>query len=90
MVRQSLPCLSCMNFCYDYLCRFHVTNLFVPGYIVDCAFTVAFNPMYDPLLQATRDATNTGIKVISTCSFAPTVGCASKSIEWGIRVHDFS
>ncbi|RLM61439.1 methionine aminopeptidase 2B-like [Panicum miliaceum] len=34
----------------------------IDGHIVDCAFTVAFNPMYDPLLQATRDATNTGIK----------------------------
>ena len=67
------------------------TNLiYVLGYIVDCAFTVAFNPMYDPLLQATRDATNTGIKVILTCSSAPSVGCASKFIEWGIRVHDFS
>jgi methionine aminopeptidase len=43
------------------------TNLiYVIGYIVDCAFTVAFNPKFDPLLQATRDATNTGIKVIST------------------------
>ena len=62
-------------FCCAYLCGFlfasvhwcHLigkTNLFVPGHIVDCAFTVAFNPMYDPLLQATRDATNTGIKVI--------------------------
>ncbi|AQL05056.1 Methionine aminopeptidase 2B, partial [Zea mays] len=38
----------------------------IDGYIVDCAFTVAFNPKFDPLLQATRDATNTGIKVIST------------------------
>lgn len=34
------------------------------GYIVDCAFTVAFNPMYDPLLEASREATNTGIKVL--------------------------
>ncbi|KAL2326730.1 hypothetical protein Fmac_025788 [Flemingia macrophylla] len=32
------------------------------GYIVDCAFTVAFNPMFDPLLEASREATNTGIK----------------------------
>jgi hypothetical protein len=38
--------------------------IFVPGRIIDCAFTVAFNPMFDPLLKATRDATNTGIKVI--------------------------
>jgi len=35
------------------------------GYIVDCAFTVAFNPMFDPLLEASREATNTGIKVHS-------------------------
>ena len=36
------------------------------GYIVDCAFTVAFNPMFDPLLEASREATNTGIKVCSS------------------------
>lgn len=35
------------------------------GCIVDCAFTVAFNPMFDPLLAASRDATNTGIKVLT-------------------------
>lgn len=35
------------------------------GYIVDCAFTVAFNPMFDPLLEASREATNTGIKVLN-------------------------
>lgn len=34
------------------------------GHIVDCAFTVAFNPMFDPLLEASREATNTGIKVV--------------------------
>ncbi|KAK6931981.1 Peptidase M24 [Dillenia turbinata] len=34
----------------------------VNGYIVDCAFTVAFNPMFDPLLEASREATNTGVK----------------------------
>ncbi|XP_044346511.1 methionine aminopeptidase 2B [Triticum aestivum] len=34
----------------------------IDGHIVDSSFTVAFNPMFNPLLQATRDATNTGIK----------------------------
>ncbi|KAG6651888.1 hypothetical protein CIPAW_06G144300 [Carya illinoinensis] len=34
----------------------------IDGYIVDSAFTVAFNPMFDPLLEASREATNTGIK----------------------------
>lgn len=32
------------------------------GHIIDCAFTMAFNPRYTPLLQAVKDATNTGIK----------------------------
>lgn len=34
----------------------------VRGMLVDCAFTVAFNPMYDNLLMAAKDATNTGIR----------------------------
>ena len=33
------------------------------GRIIDCAFTVSFNPKYDNLLAAVKDATNTGIKV---------------------------
>lgn len=31
------------------------------GRIIDCAWTVAFDPLYDPLLQAVKDATNTGV-----------------------------
>uniref|UniRef100_A0A1D1YL19 Methionine aminopeptidase 2 n=1 Tax=Anthurium amnicola TaxID=1678845 RepID=A0A1D1YL19_9ARAE len=34
----------------------------VDGYIVDSAFTVAFNPMFNPLLEASKEATNTGVK----------------------------
>jgi methionyl aminopeptidase len=34
----------------------------VNGLIIDCAFTVAFNPQYDDLLLAVQDATETGIK----------------------------
>ena len=34
----------------------------IGGRIVDCAWTVAFNPIYDPLLQAVKDATNTGLR----------------------------
>jgi len=41
----------------------------VNGRIVDSAFTIAFDPIYDSLLQSVKDATNTGIKVsISNCS----------------------
>lgn len=32
----------------------------INGHIVDCAFTMAFNPKYDPLLEAVKAATNTG------------------------------
>jgi methionyl aminopeptidase len=34
----------------------------VNGHIIDCAFTHAFNPKYDALLQAVRDSTNTGLR----------------------------
>ncbi|KAK8024559.1 peptidase M24A- methionine aminopeptidase [Apiospora hydei] len=34
----------------------------VNGCIVDSAFTMAFDPMYDNLLAAVKDATNTGVK----------------------------
>lgn len=35
----------------------------VNGRIVDSAFTVSFDPVYDNLLEAVKDATNTGIRV---------------------------
>ncbi|KAH8286666.1 hypothetical protein KR018_009050 [Drosophila ironensis] len=34
----------------------------VQGRIVDCAFTLAFDEKYNPLLEAAREATNTGIR----------------------------
>ncbi|KAJ2081278.1 Methionine aminopeptidase 2 [Coemansia sp. RSA 988] len=34
----------------------------VNGNIVDSAFTMAWNERYDPLLQAVKDATNTGVR----------------------------
>ncbi|CAM9341998.1 unnamed protein product [Choristocarpus tenellus] len=34
----------------------------VEGRIIDCAWTVSFDPKYDPLLEAAREATNMGIK----------------------------
>jgi methionine aminopeptidase len=36
---------------------------FLSGRIIDCAFTLAFDHKYDKLIEAVRDATNTGIKV---------------------------
>ena len=35
----------------------------ISGRIVDSAFTMSFEPTYDKLLEAVKDATNTGIRV---------------------------
>ncbi|CAB1113172.1 unnamed protein product [Ectocarpus sp. CCAP 1310/34] len=34
----------------------------VEGRIIDCAWTVSFDPQFDPLLEAAREATNAGIR----------------------------
>eukprot|EP00494_Astrolonche_serrata_P024439 UN24697 len=36
----------------------------INGYIIDCAFTMSFDPMHDKLMEAVKDATNTGIKTM--------------------------
>lgn len=46
---------------YDDVCKIDF-GTHIKGRIIDCAFTLTFNPKYDRLLQAVRDATNTGIK----------------------------
>ncbi|KRX03153.1 Peptidase M24, structural domain [Pseudocohnilembus persalinus] len=46
---------------YDDVCKIDFGTQ-VQGRIVDCAFTVSFNPKYDKLLEAVQDATMTGIK----------------------------
>jgi len=35
----------------------------VNGNIIDCAWTMHFNPMFDPLVESVRDATNTGLRL---------------------------
>lgn len=35
----------------------------VNGYIIDSAFTIAFDEKYDPLIESTKEATNTGVKL---------------------------
>lgn len=51
----------------------------VNGRIVDSAFTVAFNPVYDNLLAAVKAATNTGLKVNITNLRASCFGTNEKS-----------
>jgi len=45
---------------YDDVCKVDI-GTHVNGRIVDCAFTVAFNPRYDNLVEAPREATNAGL-----------------------------
>ena len=44
------------------------------GYIIDSAFTKTFNPIYDPLLEAARDATDTGIKLAGNDAILGEIG----------------
>ena len=46
---------------YDDVCKIDFGTQ-IHGRIIDCAFTVAFNPTYDKLLEAVKDATNTGLR----------------------------
>lgn len=46
---------------YDDVCKIDF-GTHINGHIIDCAFTLAFNPKYDQLLAAVKDATNTGIR----------------------------
>ncbi|XP_076447932.1 methionine aminopeptidase 2-like [Babylonia areolata] len=46
---------------YDDVCKIDF-GTHINGRIIDCAFTLAFNPKYEQLLAAVKDATNTGIR----------------------------
>ena len=46
---------------YDDICKLDF-GVQVNGRIVDSAFTIAFDPIFEPLIQATQEATNAGIK----------------------------
>lgn len=61
----------------------------VNGRIVDSAFTVAFDPVYDPLLAAVKDATNTGIKAsgidVRMCDIGEAIQEVMESYEVEIK-----
>ncbi|GAB1610722.1 methionine aminopeptidase 2-like [Argonauta hians] len=46
---------------YDDVCKIDF-GTHVNGHIIDCAFTLTFNPKYDDLVKAVQDATETGIR----------------------------
>ncbi|OBR07318.1 Methionine aminopeptidase 2 [Colletotrichum higginsianum IMI 349063] len=61
----------------------------VNGWIVDSAFTMSFDPTYDNLLAAARDATNSGIKAagidVRICDVSAEIQEAMESYEVEIR-----
>ncbi|KAF7457958.1 methionine aminopeptidase 2B-like [Cryptosporidium felis] len=52
----------------------------VNGMIIDSAFTVAFNDHFDPLIQSTIDATNTGIKISGIDAVFSEIGSAIQEV----------
>ena len=62
----------------------------INGRIVDSAFTLTFNPVYDNLLAAVKDATNTGIRVSShfPCQYEVTILKVVKEAGIDVRVGD--
>lgn len=52
----------------------------INGRIIDCAFTLTFNPKYDKLIEAVRDATNTGIKAAGIDVRLYSVGAAIQEV----------
>ncbi|KAF7550019.1 hypothetical protein G7Z17_g5997 [Cylindrodendrum hubeiense] len=57
----------------------------INGWIVDSAFTMTFDPTYDDLLAAVKDATNTGIKTagidVRICDVSAAIQEAMESYE---------
>ena len=57
----------------------------IEGRIIDCAWTVAFDPRYDPLLMAVKEATNAGIQAagidVQMCEIGEAVQEVMESYE---------
>eukprot|EP00457_Paulinella_chromatophora_P005154 gb/GEZN01005168.1/.p1 GENE.gb/GEZN01005168.1/~~gb/GEZN01005168.1/.p1 ORF type:complete len:528 (-),score=88.97 gb/GEZN01005168.1/:259-1758(-) len=62
----------------------------INGRIIDCAWTVAFNPIYDPLLESVKDATNTGIKEAGIDVRLGDIGAAIQEVmeSYEVTLHD--
>ena len=69
---------------YDDVCKIDF-GTHVNGHIIDCAWTVSFNPKYDKLLEAVKAATNAGIKEagidVRLCDLGETIQEMMESYE---------
>ncbi len=52
----------------------------IDGRIIDCAWTVSFDEKYDPLLDAVKEATNTGIKAAGIDMQLGEIGAAIQEV----------
>uniref|UniRef100_A0A8D8LCU7 Methionine aminopeptidase 2 n=1 Tax=Cacopsylla melanoneura TaxID=428564 RepID=A0A8D8LCU7_9HEMI len=59
--------------------------LLILGRIIDCAFTLGYNNKYDKLIEAVRDATNSGIKAagidVALCEIGAAIQEGMESYE---------
>lgn len=55
-------------------------GIHVNGRIIDSAFTMSFDPKYDKLLEAVRDATNTGVKAAGIDVCLGDIGAAIQEV----------
>jgi methionyl aminopeptidase len=52
----------------------------INGRIIDCAWTVAFDPQFDPLLAAVKEATDAGIRAAGIDARLGDVGAAIQEV----------
>lgn len=64
---------------YDDICKIDF-GTHINGRIIDCAFTLSFNPRYDPLKQAVREATDAGIRTAGIDVRLSDVGAAVQEV----------
>lgn len=57
----------------------------VKGNIIDCAFTIAFDEKYDPLIMATQEGTNTGLKMAGIDAYMADI---AEAIQEAIESHE--
>lgn len=66
-------------FGYNDICKIDY-GVHVNGYIIDCAFSATFNPKYEPLLLATKEATWGGIKLAGPDALCNEISAEIKEI----------
>ena len=64
---------------YDDVCKLDF-GTHINGYVIDCAFTIAFNPIYDELLKASKEGTNEGVKQAGIDARLGEIGAAIQEV----------